>query len=487
MIERIIKTYTDKFSQFSNTEFAVVDEKGKLIAKTKNYEGFENSIKVELNSNYGKVYLYIKESPDVEREMQLLKFLYTELLNYEGYIENLVQELAHRQEELGIVYDIIAKASLVFDEAEIVKIIIDKIKSLISPKSCVVGIFEGGRLNQKYTSGEISEEMSVDAEKLIERAIKMRNFVISSVEHKGQVKGMLAVPMFSGDNQIGGIFVYDEGKNFETTEAKLLLTLGNYAGIILYRNRLIDEIKRTEALKQEIEIAKRIQENLLPKTIPECEGLDVCAFIKPSSSVGGDYYDFISNEGKNAFLIADVSGHGIGAALLLSSLRSVVRLMYEITPDISALLSSINKVIYKDTSEIGMYSTVFMCEYYPDGFFVYSNAGHIPPILFKQDNGSISELEIHGSPVGLFEDERYGIDKIEFSKGDLLVAFTDGVTEARNSNGEFFGIERLKKAIVQNSERTASEICDAIVSEVMNFQKDAEQKDDITLLILKKI
>ncbi|CUT02560.1 PP2C family protein-serine/threonine phosphatase [Candidatus Chrysopegis kryptomonas] len=487
MIERVIKIYTDKFSQFSNTEFAVVDEKGKMIARTKNFENFEKSVKVELNSNYGKIYLYIKGSSDVEREVQLLKFLYTELLNYEGYIENLVQELAHRQEELGIVYDIIAKASLVFDESEIVKIIIDKIRSLISPRACVVGIFESGRLNQKYTSGEILRETSEDAEKLIEKAIETRNFVISSVEYQGRVKGMLAVPMFSGAHQIGGIFVCDEGRNFETADAKLLLTLGNYAGIILYRNKLIDEIKRTEALKQEIEIAKRIQENLLPKKIPECEGLDVCAFIKPSSSVGGDYYDFISNGKKNAFLVMDVSGHGIGAALLLSSLRSVVRLMYEITPDISELLSAINRVIYKDTSEIGMYSTIFMCEYYPEGFFVYSNAGHVPPILFKRDDGSMFELEIHGSPIGLFDDEKYGSDRIEFSKGDIIVAFTDGVTEARNSNGEFFGVERLKNIIAQNFEKSSDEICDVVVSEVMNFQKDVEQKDDITLLILKKI
>ncbi len=487
MIERIIRTYTDKFSQFSNTEFAVVDERGKIIAKTKNFDNFEKSVRVELNSNYGKIYLYIKGSPDVEREVQLLKFLYTELLNYEGYIENLVQELAHRQEELGIVYDIIARASLVFDESEIVKIIIDKIKALISPRACVVGIFENGKLNQKYTSGEILQETSEDAEKLIEKAIEMRNFVISSVEHQGRVKGMLAVPMFSGDNQIGGIFVCDEGKNFETTEAKLLLTLGNYAGIILYRNKLIDEIKRTEALKQEIEIAKRIQENLLPKEIPKCEGLDVSAFIKPSSSVGGDYYDFISNGKKNAFLVADVSGHGIGAALLLSSLRSVIRLMYEITPDISELLSAINRVIYRDTSNIGMYSTVFMCEYYQEGFLVYSNAGHVPPIFFKQDVGNVFELEIHGSPIGLFDDEKYGSKRIELSKGDIIVAFTDGVTDARNSNGEFFGVERLKNIVIQNCEKSSGEICDIVVSEIMKFQDGMEQKDDITLLILKKV
>jgi len=487
VIERIIKIYTEKFSQFSNSEFAVVDKEGKLIARTKNYEDFEGGVRVELNSNYGTMYLYIKPSADFEREVQLLKFLYTELLNYEGYIEDLVRELAHRQEELGIVYDIIAKASLVFDEAEIVKIIVEKVNSLIYPKACVVGIFEGDVLNQKYISGEISDEIRLEAGRLIERAIENKNFVISSVHSGGSMRGLLAVPMFSGDSAVGGIFVCGEGRNFDTVEAKLLLTLGNYAGIILYRNKLVEEIKRAEVLRQEIEIARRIQENLLPKEIPHFEGLDVHAFIKPSSSVGGDYYDFISNKGKMMFLIADVSGHGIGAALLLSSLRSVIRLMYEFTPNISEFLKAINRVIYKDTFEMGMYSTLFVCEYYPEDLLVYGNAGHIPPIFFKRDDGNIFELEAHGSPIGLFEDESYEFNKIRLSKGDIVIIFTDGLVEMRGQSDEFFGVERLKEIVYENCDKSAFEICNVIVDEVMKFKGGAEQRDDITLLVLKKI
>ncbi len=487
MLERIIKEYTEKFSRLSGSEFAIFDEKGKLIAKTKNYEESEDNVKIELGSIYGKMYLCLKSSSDVERETQLLKFLYTELLNYEGYIESLVRELAHRQEELGIVYDMIARASLVFDECEIVDIVFGKINSLISPKSCVIGVFEEGSLRQKYISGEISQDIKLDAERLILKASETKNFIISTTQRDGKLKGMLAVPMFSGDNLIGGIFVCSEDKNFETMEAKLLLTLANYAGIILYRNKLIDEIKRTEALKREVEIAKQIQENLLPKKIPEREDLDIYAFIKPSSSVGGDYYDFLSSSGKYTFLIADVSGHGIGAAFLLSSLRSVIRLTYEFTQDIQKLLGSINKIIYKDTSEIGMYSTIFIGEYYPEGFLVYSNAGHVPPILFRKSNGEIIELEVHGSPIGLFEDEMYEASRIKLMSGDVLVAFTDGVIETKNEKNDFFGLGRLKRIVVENCSKGASEICNAIVEEVIKFKGNVEQKDDITLLVIKKV
>jgi len=487
VIERIIREYTEKFSGFLSSEFAVFDERGRLIARTKNYEGFEDDVRIELDSVYGRMYIHVKPSGQVDRDINLLKFFYTELFNYEGYIENLVQELANRQEELGIVYDMIAKASLVFDESGIIKIVVDKINSLISPKVCVVGIFEEGSLVQKYVSGEIYQDLKDDANRLMIRAIETKNFVISSVQRGETVRGMLAVPMFSGDNPVGGIFVCIEGKIFETAEAKLLLTLGNYAGIILYRNKLIDEIKRTEALKREIEIAKQIQESLLPKKIPEVKGLDICAFIKPSSSVGGDYYDFISNSDRHAFLIADVSGHGIGAALLLASLRSVVRLTYELVPNIQDLLVSINRIIYRDTSEIGMYATVFIGEYYPDDTFAYSNAGHVAPIFFRNSDGSISELEIHGSPVGLFDDEGYGFNSVKLSKGDVVVAFTDGVTETKNEEGEFFGVERLKEIISENCNKSASEICNAIVGKLMEFKGDAEQRDDITLLVIKKI
>ncbi len=485
MIERIIRKYTEKFSQFSNSEFGVFDESGRFIAGTKNFKSFEEGVKVEVETNYRKLHLYIKPSTNVEREAQLLKFLYTELLNYEGYIEDLVKELAHRQEDLGIVHDIMAKASLVFDEFEIVKIVMDKIELLISPKACVIEIF-GENLNQKYVRGQIQPEVEEEAEKLIKRAVETRNFVIFS-PRDGMVRGMLAVPMFSGDNPIGGIFICSADKTFETVEAKLLLTLGNYAGIILYRNKLIDEIKRAEALKKELEIARRIQESLLPNGIPKFEGLDIFAFIKPSSSVGGDYYDFIPGKEKFAFLVADVSGHGIGAALLLAGLRSTIRLSYEIASNISDLIGSVNRIIYKDTSHIGMYSTVFIGEYYPDGMLVYSNAGHIPPVIFRKSDGDIFELEIHGSPVGLFDGEVYGLDKLSLSSGDVIVAFTDGVVETKNENGEFFGIERLKKIISMNGDKSAVEICDAVIREVIEFKGDAEQKDDLTLLIIKKI
>jgi sigma-B regulation protein RsbU (phosphoserine phosphatase) len=487
VLKRVIKEYTDKFSRFSDSEFAIFDEEGRLIAGTKNYEKSEDDIKVELDSIYGKMYLYLKSSADVERESELLKFLYTELLGYEGYIESLVRELAHRQEELGIVYDMIAKASLVFDEKKIVDIVLDKINSLISPKACVIGIFEGGSLSQKYMIGEISQDLKSDAERLILKASETKNFVIYSKQQDSKLRGMLAVPMFSGDNLIGGIFVCSEGKSFETMEAKLLLTLGNYAGIILYRNKLIDEIKRTEILKREVEIARQIQESLLPKEIPKWVGLDIYAFIKPSSSVGGDYYDFLSNDGRYAFLIADVSGHGIGSALLLSSLRSVIRLTYEFAQDIPKLLSSINRIIYNDTSKIGMYSTVFIGEYRHEGVLVYSNAGHIPPILFRRNDRSIMELEVHGSPIGLFDNEIYEASEVRLFSGDVLIAFTDGVTEAKNEKNDFFGLERLKNIIIENCDKSAFEICTAIVDKVMEFKGAAEQRDDITLLVLKKI
>ena len=128
-----------------------------------------------------------------------------------------------------------------------------------------------------------------------------------------------------------------------------------------------------------------------------------------------------------------------------------------------------------------------MAEYCSDGLLVYSNAGHIPPILFRRNNKEMFELEIHGSPIGLFEDEMYGSNQINLSKGDVLVVFTDGVPEMRNRDDEFFGVERLKKVIFENSDKSALEICDVIVDEVMKFKGEAEQKDDITLLVVKKI
>jgi sigma-B regulation protein RsbU (phosphoserine phosphatase) len=488
VLERVIKKYTMKLSEFVGCQFAIIDDGGRVISMSPGFVSSRDSLKFEVKSGYGKYFLLVNPVEGGERELRFLQFFYQELLNYEGHIENLVSELAQRYEELTIIYDMVERVGLIFDEGEILRVVFDKIDEIFDPEISVILIWEGGRPGRRYRrlDMEIDEDrLNETVDNLIGRAVESKGFLISS----GSFGSMLAVPMFSGENLIGGIFISRGGDGeFKAGDGKLLLTLANYVGITIYRNRIIEEIRKAEALQRELEIAQRIQKGLLPREIPRFENLQISAFIQTSSNIGGDYYDFIISGERRSFLIADVSGHGVSAALMLSALRSVIKAQYGIYTDLSKFMSSINRIIYPDTADVGMYSTFFIGDYFPNsGRVVYSNAGHIPPLFFRSSEGVLHELEIHGAPIGLFEDEVYSTGEIFLSSGDILILYTDGITETQNSRGEFFELEKLKEIVVENSDKSADDICNVIIGEVQSFRGDVPQRDDITLLILKRI
>lgn len=254
--------------------------------------------------------------------------------------------------------------------------------------------------------------------------------------------------------------------------------------------------KEKERLQSELEIAREVQNQLYPKAAPDVKRLKVRALCKPARMVSGDYYDYaMLGDSLLAIALGDVAGKGISAALLMATLQSSVRTRLSFSQDAavlsgcapclstSVLVSSLNSQLYKTTSP-EKYATFFLGVFDTrTARFKYTNAGHLPPIVFR--NGKSSNLEIDGTVVGAFPFADYGESHVDLEPGDLLLCYTDGITEPENAYGEMFGEERLISTVQRNLNKSEEQILEAVVEAVLAWTGAGELQDDMTLLIAR--
>ena len=257
--------------------------------------------------------------------------------------------------------------------------------------------------------------------------------------------------------------------------------------------RALEAERRAQAAKLEAErqaahdlaIAKQVQTRLFPQRQPLIRTLAYAGICHPARTVGGDYYDFLDlGNGRLGLVIADIAGKGMGAALLMANLQAALRSQCATAwerPE--SFLRSVNQLLYENTAE-GDYATVFFAEYDDDTRKLrYSNCGHPPALLLRSD-GSWDRLGATCTVVGLFEKWDCTMEECELAPADAVLLYTDGVTEARNGEGEEFGEERLLEATRQHRELSLPELLEAVADQARTFSPD-EQTDDITLIIAK--
>lgn len=246
------------------------------------------------------------------------------------------------------------------------------------------------------------------------------------------------------------------------------------------------ETAQRERLNRELEIAKEVQEHLFPQTLPVVAGLDYCGRCKPAREVGGDYYDFLKlSQAKLGIAIGDVSGKGIGAALLMASLEASLRALASLGSDLAELITRVNRVIY-ESSSANRYATLFYAEYNPRAYQLsYVNAGHNPPVILRKSAANqVFRLETGGPVVGLLP-QSYQQDAFSLIPGDLVVLFTDGVSESMNSRDEEWGEARLIEFAKSCYGLPAIEVMTRIFAAAEGFAAGAAQHDDMTLVVLR--
>jgi phosphoserine phosphatase RsbU/P len=279
---------------------------------------------------------------------------------------------------------------------------------------------------------------------------------------------------------------------YTKADLQLLSALASQTGLALENAHLTESIRREiasrERLDRELEIARDVQQRLFPQKLPLVRGLDFCGYCRPALGVGGDYYDFIHlASGSLGIAVGDVSGKGIAAALMMASLQASLR-GQTIKPceTLSEMIQHINGLVY-EASATNRYATFFYAQYDPTSRKLrYVNAGHNPPMLRRKkgDGYEFIRLEEGGTVIGLFPDFPYKEAEIEMFPGDVLVAYTDGISEALNDAEEEFDEVRLMEAIRTCPDRSAANISSYILEHVDAFTAGAPQHDDMTIVVV---
>src|ERR1700686_2759536 len=270
---------------------------------------------------------------------------------------------------------------------------------------------------------------------------------------------------------------------FSKLDRQLLDAFTDQAASILDNARLVVRERERQRLEQEINIARDIQQALLPRNVRDYPHLSVAGCNFPCLAVGGDYFDvFPLSDQRTAFLLADVSGKGLGAALLTAMLQGVLSGM-PLGTDPARVFNHVNRFLCSH-SEVGRYATMFFGILDQDGEMDYINAGHPSPFLIR--HGVAEEPFTEGSyPVGLVQEAEYVTARVKLEPGDTLILFSDGVTEAMDPGEEVYGVPRLREVLTGQSDCALDKLQKSILESVENFSKGAHQADDLTLLIVR--
>ena len=272
--------------------------------------------------------------------------------------------------------------------------------------------------------------------------------------------------------------------SFNEEDVRILTALANVAAAKIENSRLLEESIEKRRLEEEMQVAAEIQRALLPASAPPLAGYGVVGSNRPCRTVGGDYFDFAVDHGRLNFALGDVSGKGTGAALLMTVLRASVRGHWADGEPAEAV-TRINRTVCQNVTP-GKYITFFMGRLEPDsGRVSYVNAGHNPPIVVRAD-GTLDSLTTGGVVLGLFEEGAYEQATTRLDHGDVLVVFSDGVTEAWNHDDEEFGDARLAELVRQGRDLDAPALEAGILRELDRFSQGTKATDDRTLIVIKR-
>lgn len=399
------------------------------------------------------------------------------------------RELDSRIQRLSSLFELSKEFGLFSESTKVTRLLIFSLIGQFLVQKYALLRFEGNDI-------EVIEP-KIPVEELLSNIRKYNYYKIDTSINKHQIESHypelfsmgieVIVPMQIQGKTKGLIILGKRINNIDYTNADIefIFSVGSLAIISLENRRLFLEALEKQKLEEELDLAREIQRNLLPQKIPEYKSFDISAVNISSKQVGGDYYDIIELDKDDCVVaIADVSGKGVPASLLMANMQAFLQVICRQNTPLDEATGLINDLISSNTSD-GRFITFFW------GIlnditktFNYVNAGHNPPLLVR--NGTITKLEIGGMILGVMKTMiPYKSESIQLQTGDVLVMFTDGISEAMNRRGEEFSDERLEKLSLEVVNENADSILKKIQCEVQNFTDGANQSDDITLVIVK--
>ena len=381
--------------------------------------------------------------------------------------------------------------------ADLFPVILDLAVEAVGARRGVVMTMEGAELVAQANKGEgfhistavrdrvlnLKDSVLVrDAQ--LDDAFRARH---SIVEQK--VRTLMAVPLQTGDRIIGLIYVDSPIllREFTREDLNLLTVMANVAAIRIEHARLAEIEQADRLLQRDLQQAAEIQRGLLPASPPVVPGVDLAGYNAPCRTVGGDYYDFLrGGDGRVVLLLGDVSGKGMPASLLMMGMQARVHALAENLTEMGALMTRLNKATCESCPS-NRFVTLFCAAVdAASGELAWANAGHNPPMLVRAD-GRTDLLEGGGPPLGILRSACYHEYRGSIGAGEMLVVYSDGVTEATNAAEEEFGEERLAEVLRANRTRTAAQVVEAVRQAVTAFAAGAPVADDLTIVVARRL
>ena len=438
----------------------------------------------------------VARDPVAESMVTILRQSLTMIVRKALESRDLGQETLDRYREINLLYRLGETIGASLDAQEIPRLLLTEAQGAIQADAGAVLIASDGRLGVGATLGR---PPVVDG--MIEAARRITDAVMESAQPRIEMlpgteslplAAILCVPIRAQEKPLGAVLLgRREGRTvFSAGDEKLLLAIASEGGVAYDRALLHQARVQRERLDEELSVGRRIQLSLLPASSPIHPGWEFAAIYRAARQVGGDFYDFIEMPeapGTVNLVIGDVTGKGVPAALLMASTRAVLRASSAGGQAPSGVLERTNQHMLRDGRTRLFVTALYGALDLATGHFTFASGGHDPPLWVRGGTRRSKLLTTRSSILGAFgvldlEDRR-----IAMTPGDLLVLYTDGVTEARDRRGRLFGERRLGRAVTGAAEGSANDVADAVLDTVMTFAGDVPLPDDLTLLVVKRL
>ena len=397
--------------------------------------------------------------------------------------------LDNRIHRLNSLFELSKEFGLISDRSRTTKLLVYSIIGQLLISKFAVVLSDGTNkqiLESKFPEADLLDALTNIKISEIEGPV-VKDEIISQFSSLNELNVELIVPMqLHGETK--GLILLGKRVNqsqYKESDIEFIYSVGSLAIISLENRRLFNEALEKQKMEEELEIARDIQKNLLPHSIPQYKKFDIAAFNISSKQVGGDFYDIIPlDDSSFCIAIADVSGKGVPAALLTANLQAFLKIICKHGMSLSEATELINDLVTDNTMD-GKFITFFWGVLdQNDLTFNYVNAGHNPPLLIR--NRKIIKLDKGGIILGVMKTfTPYESPTISLEKDDIIILFTDGVTEAMDKNGNEFSDQRLEELTIKSSDQSVSDIIKNITMSVTEFAAGTVQSDDITLMVVK--
>lgn len=311
---------------------------------------------------------------------------------------------------------------------------------------------------------------------------------LNYVEARRQTQSEIAVPIMRNNRAVGAVNLEsDRLSAFDEGDLELLNFFADAASIAIEKAMLHRQILEKELLDRQLQLARDVQSRLFPSEPPKIMGYDIAGICIPAEEIGGDYFDFIKLPHRRlGVAVADVSGNGIAAALMMTAFRGLLRTHTHGMLGSAKIARAINRLLPEFIGSSHFITAVYIVLDPEINEFTYVCCGHPPPLLLRSD-GFMKVLDLHGPALGVFVNVNYSPIKVSLISGDVLVLYTDGVVEINNSEGEEFGVERLRAALFRGRDLSASELVEMIILDTQEFSGSRIFADDFTLVLIKRV